>query len=83
MNKKYDIPDTLMRYDVTSIKYPTAEYILGKKVPVFDEGGHYRIDNSHIFDKFKIKEIVHEGDTITLKMRDEEVVLTVCEKENK
>ena len=28
----------------------------------------------------KIKEIVKEGNTIVLKMKDEEVVLTVCEK---
>lgn len=65
-------------YNVSAIKYPNGEYILGKSVPIQDEGGHYRIDGTHIIDKFKIQEIIEEEGRITLKLKDKDVVLSVC-----
>lgn len=65
----------LSDYRVTALIYPNGEYRLGKAVPVIDEGSFYRIDETHIFDKYKILEIVEDGNQVTVKMKDREVTL--------
>ncbi len=67
----------LTDYKVKAITYPNGEYILGKAVPVVDEGSFYRVDGTHIFDKFRIQEMIENGNQIILKMKDKDVVLTV------
>lgn len=64
-------------YKVTSIIYSHGEYRLGSPAEIIDEGSFYRIDGTHIFDKFKIKAVDTEGDKVTIHMKDKDVVLTV------
>jgi hypothetical protein len=70
----------LTNYKVTSITYPYGEYRLGSPVEIIDEGPFYRIDGTHILDKFKIESVDAEGDKLTIHMRDKDVVLTVISK---
>ena len=70
----------LTNYKVTSITYPHGEYHLGSSADIIDEGSYYRIDGTHIFDKFKIKGVDAEGDKITIHMKDKDVILTVVAK---
>ena len=65
----------LSDYKVTALIYPNGEYRLGKAVPVIDEGSFYRIDGTHIFDKHKIHEVIQDGNNITIRMTDKDVVL--------
>lgn len=62
---------------VKTITYPHGEYRLGSPVPIIDEGSFYRIDGTHIFDKFKIKSTSLDGDKLILEMTDKPVVLEV------
>ena len=71
----------LTGYKVKTITYPNGMYMFGKSVPVIDEGSFYRIDGSHIFDKFKIESINENGDQVIVTMTDKTVVLGV-EKDN-
>lgn len=70
----------LTDYKVTSIQYPHGEYRLGAPAGIIDEGSFYRIDGTHIFDKFKIEGVDAEDGKITIHMKDKDVVLTVVEK---
>ena len=67
----------LTDYKVRALKYPNGECILGKAVPVIDEGSFYRIDGMHIFDKYGIRELIESGNQVILKMKDKDVVLSV------
>lgn len=67
----------LSDYKVKGLIYPNGEYLLGKSVPVIDEGTFYRIDGTHIFDKSKILDETLEGNRLTLKMKDKTVILVV------
>lgn len=67
----------LTDYKVKTITYPNGMYMFGKSVPVIDEGSFYRIDGSHIFDKFKIESIDEKEDQLTIIMKDKTVVLGV------
>ena len=42
-----------------------------------DEGSFYRIDNTHIIDKFKTKSMKLNGNRITIHMKDMDVILTI------
>lgn len=64
---------------VKTITYPHGEYQLGSPVPIIDEGSFYRIDGTHIIDKFKIKSTVLAGDKLTINMTDKVVVLEVAQ----
>lgn len=70
----------LTDYKVTSLIYPNGEYRLGSPAEIIDEGSFYRIDGTHIFDKFKIKGVDADGDKVTIHMKDKDVVLTVVKK---
>ena len=60
---------------VKGIIYPHGEYLLGHPVPVLDEGSFYRIDGSHIFDKWKIEKISWEDEIVTVVMKNQTVKL--------
>ena len=70
----------ITRYKVLSLQYPHGEYRLGKPAEIIDEGSFYRIDGTHIFDKFKILSTELNGDKFTIHMKDKDVVLTVVAK---
>ena len=62
---------------VKVITYPNGEYRLGAPATIIDEGSFYRVDGTHIFDKFKIKE-VHETDgKVEIQMTDRTVILEI------
>ena len=62
---------------VKTIKYLHGEYGLGSPAEIIDEGSFYRIDGTHIIDKFKIKEIRFIDDHVEIKMKDKTVTLEV------
>jgi hypothetical protein len=64
-------------YRVTSLIYPHGEYRFGTPAEIIDEGSFYRIDGTHIFDKFKINSVDAEGDKVTIHMKDNNVILVV------
>ena len=70
----------LTDYKVTSLIYPHGKYHLGTSVHIIDEGSFYRIDGTHIFDKFKIQAVDAIDDKVTIHMKDKDVVLMVMEK---
>ena len=57
----------------------TTEEVYGfdVPVPVIDEGSFYRIDGTHIIDKFKIKSINETDDRVDIVMTDRVVTLEV------
>ena len=69
----------LNKYKVKEIQYPHGKYILGAPAIIIDEGSFYRIDGTHIFDKFRIQSFKPEGNQLTIHMKDQEVILTVEE----
>lgn len=64
---------------VKAIIYPHGEYRLGAPVPVVDEGSFYRIDGTHILDKFKIKEVREDDGNVEIEMTDRTVILEVAQ----
>nr|MBQ4458051.1 hypothetical protein [Clostridia bacterium] len=70
----------ITRYKVTTIQYAHGEYRLGNPVEIVDEGSFYRIDGTHIFDKFKILSMELVNNQLTIHMKDKDVILTVVEK---
>lgn len=64
---------------VKAIIYPHGEYRLGVPMPVVDEGSFYRIDGTHIFDKFKIKDIRESNERVEIAMTDRTVILEVVQ----
>lgn len=67
----------LTDYKVKALIYPHGEYRLGSPAPVIDEGSFYRIDNTHIFDKFKIVAIRETDGRVEIEMKDKTVGLVV------
>lgn len=67
----------LTNLKVTAIIYPNAKYLLGTPAKIIDEGVFYRIDGTHIFDKFKIKDVCEGDGRVEIKMLDKTVVLEV------
>jgi hypothetical protein len=62
---------------VKALIYPHGEYRLGSPAPVLDEGSFYRIDDTHIIDKFKIKSISEADGRVDIVMTDKIVTLEV------
>ena len=71
----------LTDYKVKRIISPHGDLQLGEPADVIDEGGFYRIASTTIIDKFKINEIEKRDDRLTVRTKDKDVVLVVCEKE--
>ncbi len=70
----------LVQYRVNEIRYTHGTYILGYPVEIIDEGSFYRIDGTHIFDKFRIQSMKLEGNQLTIQMKDQDVILVVESK---
>lgn len=70
----------LTDYKVSSIIYPHGEYRLGAPAEIIDEGSFYRIDGTHIFDKFKIEAVDAEGDKVIIHMKNKDVILIMVTK---
>ena len=62
---------------VKTIIYPHGEYRLGSPAEVLDEGSFYRIDGTHIIDKFKIRSVQKTGERVEIEMTDRVVILEV------
>ena len=69
----------LKDFKVKTITYPHGEYRLGAPVSIIDEGAFYRIDSTHIIDKFKINNTVLSGNKLTIEMADKVVVQEVVQ----
>lgn len=67
----------LKNLKIKTIIYPHGEYRLGAPAEIVDEGSFYRIDGTHIIDKFKIKEIKNIDDRVEIVMKDKIVTLEV------
>lgn len=67
----------LTDYRIIELRYPYGIYKFGHPVKIMDEGSFYRIDNTHIFDKFKIKSIKLDGNRLTIHMKDMDAILTI------
>lgn len=63
---------------VKAIIYPHGEYRPGSPVEIIDEGSFYRIDGTHIIDKFKIKKAELLEDKLRIDMTDKVVTLEVA-----
>lgn len=62
---------------VKTIIYPHGEYRLGTPAEILDEGSFYRIDGTHIIDKFKIRSVQKTGERVEIEMTDRVVTLEV------
>lgn len=63
---------------VKTITYSHGEYRLGSPAEIIDEGSFYRLDDTHIFDKHKIKEIRRADNRVEIEMTDKTVTLEVA-----
>lgn len=77
-NTKGNVMD-LKDLKVKAIILPHGEYRLGVPVPVIDEGSFYRIDGTHIIDKYKIRAIRNDDDRVEIDMADKTVILEVIQ----
>lgn len=69
-----------IKYKVIEIRYKTGIYKLAQPVPIFDEGSFYRVDGTHIFDKFRLRSMEKVDDKLIFHMDDGDVAFTVWEK---
>ena len=78
-NKNMNLTD----YKVKRIISSHGDLQLGEPADVIDECGFYRIASTTIIDKFKINGIEKKDDRLTVRTKDKDVVLIVCEKEKR
>lgn len=64
---------------VKALIYPHGEYRLGSPAPILDEGSFYRIDGTHIIDKFKIRSVREGNGRVEIEMIDKTVTLEVAQ----
>lgn len=67
----------LTKFRVIEIRSPIGISKFSSPVLINDEGGFYRIDSTHIIDKFKIKSIKLDGDRLNIHMKDMDVILMI------
>lgn len=67
----------LADYYATKIKINQVEYILGHRGKITDEGSFYRIDDTFIVDKCKIKKIALNKNEIVIDLDNKKIMLTV------
>ena len=67
----------LTKFKVIEICTPQGIYKLGTPAIIIDEGSFYRIDSSHIIDKFRIVSMKLDGDKMTIHMKDKDIILIV------
>lgn len=64
---------------VKAIRYPHGQHILGSPAKIIDEGSFYRLDDTYIFDKYRIESVDRDGDEVVIKMTDKTVILEVVQ----
>jgi len=67
----------LTDYKVKEIRCSSGIYKLGKPTEIYDEGSFYRIDSTHIIDKFRIVSTKLDGNQLTVHMNNEDIILIV------
>ncbi len=67
----------LTQYTVLEIHYPNSKYKLKKAAIIIDEGSFYRIESTHIIDKYRIKSTEIKDNKLTLHLDTEDIVLVV------
>ena len=67
----------ISQYKVLEIHYPHSKYKLKKPTMVFDEGSFYRVESTHIIDKYRIKSTEIKDNKLTLHLDTEDIVLVV------
>lgn len=70
----------LTDYKVKEIRCSSGIYKLGQPMEIFDEGSFYRIDSTHIIDKFRIVITKLNGNQLTIHMNNEDTILIVEKK---
>ena len=70
----------LTKYKVLEIRSPQGIHKLGTPAMITDEGSFYRIDGTHIIDKFRISSITIDGNQLTVHMKDRDIILIVEQK---
>lgn len=67
----------ISQYKVLEIHYPHSKYKLKNPAMVIDEGSFYRIESTHIIDKYRIKSTEIKDNKLTLHLNTEDIVLVV------
>lgn len=68
-------------FKVLEIRYPHSVYKLSKEALILDEGKYYRIDSTHIIDKYRIQNLESTEDKIIIHMKDDDdIILKVKRK---
>lgn len=67
----------ISQYKVLEIHYPHSKYKLMKPAMVIDEGSFYRLESTHIIDKYRIKSTEIKDNKLTLHLDTEDIVLVV------
>ena len=67
----------LTKYKVLEIRSPQGIHKLGTPAMITDEGSFYRIDGTHIIDKFRIISIKLDRNQLTIHMKDKNIILIV------
>lgn len=67
----------ISQYKVIEIHYPHSKYKLKKPTMVIDEGSFYRVESTHIIDKYRIKSTDIKDNMLTLHLDTEDIVLVV------
>ena len=67
-------------YKVKEIRCSSGIYKLGQPTEIFDESSFYRIDSTHIIDKFRIVSMKLDGNHLTVHMNNEDIILIVEQK---
>lgn len=70
----------LSNYKVAEIRYAHSKFKLAQLAIINDEGSFYRIDSTHIIDKFRIQSMKLEDNQLTIHMNDQDVILIVEER---
>ena len=70
----------LNQYRVKEIRSSNGIHKLGYLAEIVDEGSFYRIDGTHIIDKFRISSITIDGNQLTVHMKDRDIILIVEQK---
>jgi len=65
----------LANYNITNLIYPNGEFHLVKAVLVINEGFFYKIDRSHILEKYEILDIAKDNKMISVIINDKDITL--------
>ena len=69
----------ITQYKIIEIRYSHSRFKLGQPVKIADEGPFYRIDGTHIIDKYRIKKMEIKDNQLILHLDKEDIVLILKE----